>query len=39
MDYALGEGQKSAPSLQYVPLPQELIAICKSKMQAVNVVK
>lgn len=36
MDYALGEGQKSAPSLQYVPLPAELIAICKAKMDAVK---
>lgn len=39
MDYCLGDGQKSAPSLQYVPLPSELIAICKSKMDAVKVAK
>lgn len=37
MDYCLGEGQKSAPSLQYVPLPASLIAIAKQKLQAVNV--
>jgi phosphate transport system substrate-binding protein len=32
LDYALGDGQKVAPSLQYAPLPADILAKAKAKV-------
>ena len=32
LDYALGDGQKVAPSIQYAPLPANILAQAKVKV-------
>jgi len=36
LDYALGDGQKVAPSIQYAPLPANILAKAKAKVAALT---
>jgi phosphate transport system substrate-binding protein len=36
LDYALGDGQKVAPKLQYAPLPAPILAQAKAKVSALQ---